>query len=192
MLYWKAWLSHCLHSGNEAGWKKEIAKWHVLNKLLTQDYVSGISNVDASFNILRPLIRRSVCSPVSRNCERQQHVIRVLIAWCGVDVLTRNLPTWYNKTPITQKVLYSNIYGKTTLKKILSPQWLTQNVPVLLSVLLYSELKTELFMLLGILFHHLYSKPTTGSVPAGHSKHSEHMWHSWWLLIVNYVIVALK
>lgn len=106
--------------------KKEIAKWHVLINLLTQVYVSGISNADASSNILRSLIRcscflltyeSSVCSPVSRNCERQQHVIRVLIAWCGVDVLTRNFPAWYNKTPITQKVLYSNIYGKTTMSK---------------------------------------------------------------------------
>jgi len=66
---------------------------------------------------------------------------------------------------------------KKCLKKTnyIPNQWLNQNVPVLLSVLLYSELKTELLMLPGILFHHLYSKPTTGSVPAGHSEHSEHM-----------------
>lgn len=33
-------------------------------------------------------------------------------------------------------------------------------------------LKQEVFMLLGRMFHHLYSKPRAGSVPAGQALHS--------------------
>mgnify|MGYP001852289045 CR=1 FL=1 len=34
-------------------------------------------------------------------------------------------------------------------------------------------LKQEVFMLLGKMFHHLYSKPRAGSVPAGQALHSK-------------------
>lgn len=42
-------------------------------------------------------------------------------------------------------------------------------LPVLWSESIKSSVKTNVFMLSGIVFHHLYSKLKTGSVPTGHS-----------------------
>lgn len=44
--------------------------------------------------------------------------------------------------------------------------------PFMSSHLELPTLKQEVFMLEGRTFHHLYSYPSTGSVPAGHSSHT--------------------
>ncbi len=120
-LFWKSELSHCLHSGNEAGWKRK----NTLSKLLPHVCVSCIRinvvfrwHIETINKMQLLYVNICLCSPVSRYCESQHHVVRVLIAWCGVDVLACNLPACYNKTPITHK----HLQQKDSVHKNIMPQ----------------------------------------------------------------------
>ncbi len=59
------------------------------------------------------------------------------------------------------------------------------------SQLLLATLKQDVFMLAGSTFHHLYSYPRTGSVPAGQGWHAtdatQSMFNIFWMFVWNYV-----
>ncbi len=125
-LFWKAELSHCLHSGNEAGWKRK----NTLSKLLPHVCVSCIRinvvfrwHIETINKIQLLFVNICLCSPVSRYCESQHHVVRVLIAWCGVDVLALQPPSLLqqnphnSQTPTTERLCPQKRYALI--------QWLT-------------------------------------------------------------------